>query len=95
MKFYMARANVNVVSQFASHIVDIYVRVSTEDQAREGFSLAEQEDRLRKLCDYKGYKIHKVYVEPGISAKHGKVRPKFNEMMKDVENHTKEIHCGQ
>lgn len=84
----MARANINVVSQFASHIVDIYVRVSTEDQAREGFSLAEQEDRLRKLCDYKGYKIHKVYVEPGISAKHGKVRPQFNEMMKDVENHT-------
>lgn len=55
----MARANVNVVSQFASHIVDIYVTVSTEDQAREGFSLAEQEmatyieniDVLDKMID--------------------------------------------
>lgn len=84
----MARANVNVVSQFALHIVDIYERVSTKNQAREGFSLAEQGDRLRKLCDYKGYEIHKVYVEPGISVKHGKIRPQFNEIMKDVENCT-------
>lgn len=28
-------------------IVGIYIRVSTEDQAREGFSLGEQEERLR------------------------------------------------
>lgn len=27
----------------------IYIRVSTEDQAREGFSLPEQEKRLREL----------------------------------------------
>ena len=31
----------------------IYCRVSTQDQVREGFSLSEQEDRLKKLCDYK------------------------------------------
>ena len=78
-------------SPFASRVVDIYVRVSTEDQAREGFSLAEQEDRLRKLCEYKGYRIHKVYVEAGVSAKHGKVRPEFNKMMQDVENHTVDL----
>ncbi len=68
------------------HIVDIYVRVSTEDQAREGFSLSEQEERLRKLCEYKDYEINKVYVEPGISAKHGKNRPQFNLMMEDVKS---------
>ena len=39
----------------------VYVRVSTEDQVREGFSLDEQEDRLQKLCEFKGYKIYKVY----------------------------------
>lgn len=60
-------------------IVDIYTRVSTEDQAREGFSLAEQEERLRKLCEYKDYEIHKVYVEAGISEKQGNVRPQFND----------------
>ncbi len=31
-------------------IAGIYIRVSTEDQAREGFSLGEQEERLREFC---------------------------------------------
>ena len=30
-------------------VAGLYIRVSTEDQAREGFSLPEQEKRLR-LC---------------------------------------------
>ena len=37
-------------------IAGIYIRVSTEDQAREGFSLPEQEKRLRAMCEYKGYR---------------------------------------
>ena len=41
-------------------IAGIYIRVSTEDQAREGFSLVEQEEKLRQLCDFKEYKIFKV-----------------------------------
>mgnify|MGYP000100966620 CR=1 FL=1 len=47
----------------------IYIRVSTEDQAREGFSLGEQEEKLKQLCKYKDYKIYKVYKDAGISAK--------------------------
>ena len=35
----------------------IYIRVSTEDQAREGFSLGEQEEKLKALCKYKEYKM--------------------------------------
>ena len=31
----------------------IYIRVSTEDQAREGFSLWEQEEKLLQLCKFK------------------------------------------
>ena len=41
-------------------VAGIYIRVSTEDQAREGFSLPEQEKRLRAMCEYKGYDIYKV-----------------------------------
>ena len=33
-------------------IAGIYMRVSTEDQAREGFSLPEQKERLIHLCKY-------------------------------------------
>ncbi len=38
-------------------VAGIYIRVSTEDQAREGFSLGEQKEKLLQLCKYiiKGY----------------------------------------
>ncbi|MDD4623758.1 MAG: recombinase family protein [Bacilli bacterium] len=65
-------------------VAGIYIRVSTEDQAREGHSLDEQEDRLKKLCDYKQYQIYKVYVDAGISAKDTN-RPQFQAMMKDMK----------
>ena len=41
-------------------VAGIYISVSTEDQAREGFSLGEQEEKLKQLCDYKGYEVYKV-----------------------------------
>ncbi len=64
----------------------IYMRVSTEDQAREGFSLGEQEKTLKQLCDYKGYEVYKVYCDAGISAKDMEHRPKFQEMLKDMKD---------
>lgn len=63
----------------------IYIRVSTEDQAREGFSLAEQEEKLRQLCNYKDFEIFKVYKDAGISAKDMKNRPAFQEMLEDMK----------
>ena len=41
-------------------IAGIYIRVSTEDQAREGFSLGEQEERLREFCKFKYLKFIKM-----------------------------------
>ena len=67
-------------------IVGIYIRVSTEDQAREGFSLPEQEKRLRAMCEYKNYEIYKVYKDAGISAKTGNKRPAFEELKEDIVN---------
>ena len=62
------------------------VRVSTEDQAREGFSLPEQEKRLRAMCEYKGYEIYKLYKDAGISAKTGNYRPAFEELLQDIRD---------
>ena len=67
-------------------IAGIYIRVSTEDQAREGFSLPEQEKRLKAMCEYKGYEIYKVYKDAGISAKTGNYRPAFEELKEDIKN---------
>lgn len=63
----------------------IYVRVSTEDQAREGFSLAEQEEKLKQLCDYKEFEIFNIYRDAGISAKDMEHRPAFQEMLEDMK----------
>ena len=65
-------------------VAGLYIRVSTEDQAREGFSLPEQEKRLRTMCEYKGYEIYKVYEDAGISAKTGNTRPAFEELLQDI-----------
>ena len=67
-------------------IAGLYIRVSTEDQAREGFSLPEQEKRLRAMCGYKGYEIYKLYKDAGISAKTGNYRPAFEELLQDIRD---------
>ena len=66
-------------------VAGIYARVSTEDQAREGFSMGEQEERLIEYCKFKRYEVYKVYKDPGISAKNDK-RPAYQEMMQDMRD---------
>ena len=63
----------------------IYIRVSTDDQARAGFSLPEQKEKLLSLCEFKGYNVFKVYEDAGISAKDMEHRPRFQEMLNDVK----------
>lgn len=64
----------------------LYMRVSTEDQAREGFSLPEQKERLESFCKFKGYEIIDYYEDAGISAKTGNHRPEFERLKKDIKS---------
>lgn len=64
----------------------VYIRVSTEDQAREGHSLDEQLDRIKEFCNYKKLTIEKGYKDDGKSAKDMKGRPEFLKMVNDVKN---------
>ena len=66
-------------------VAGIYIRVSTEDQAREGFSLGEQKEKLLQLCKFKEYEVFKIYEDAGISAKDIKNRPAFQEMLADMK----------
>lgn len=66
-------------------VAGVYIRVSTEDQAREGFSLREQEEKLLQLCKFKELEVYKVYKDAGISAKDIEHRPQFQEMLKDMK----------
>ena len=66
-------------------VAGVYIRVSTEDQAREGFSLGEQEEKLLQLCKFKELEVYKVYKDAGISAKDMEHRLQFQEMLKDMK----------
>ncbi len=60
--------------------IAFYTRVSTEDQAREGFSLAAQLKRLRAYCDAQGWLCADVYVDDGVSGRDAR-RPAYQRMM--------------
>jgi site-specific DNA recombinase len=46
-----------------------YVRVSTEEQAREGVSIEAQEKRIRALATAKGWDLIEIIKDPGYSGK--------------------------
>lgn len=67
----------------------IYTRVSTEDQAREGYSLSVQQDYLKDFAKREGFQIHyadgkgKIYVDDGYSG-YSLDRPAMNQLLKDA-----------
>jgi DNA invertase Pin-like site-specific DNA recombinase len=44
-----------------------YVRVSTQGQARDGYSLAYQQDEIRSYCQEQGWNLMNIYSDEGIS----------------------------
>ena len=66
-------------------IAAIYIRVSTLDQAREGYSLDAQEQTLRKWCSDHKYQIYDLYADRGISGKDIDHRPDMIRLMRDAQ----------
>ena len=63
--------------------VFLYVRVSTLEQANEGYSIKEQESRLRAYSESKDYQIIKVYTDAGQTGANLN-RPAMQEMIKNI-----------
>jgi site-specific DNA recombinase len=66
--------------------VAIYARVSTEEQAKEGFSIAAQLQTLRQYAQIYNWEVIDEYVDEGISGKSVKGHPEMKRLIKDVEN---------
>lgn len=66
-------------------ITGIYIRVSTEDQARDGFSINAQKEKLTKYAEANDWSIFDYYIDDGISGKNLDGRPEVTRMLKDVE----------
>ena len=64
----------------------IYLRVSTEDQAKEGFSIKAQKEKLTKYAELHDWDIYDYYIDDGISGKNIKDREQINRLLKDVES---------
>ena len=65
--------------------VALYVRVSSREQADEGYSIGEQTERLQKYAEAMEWDVAKIYVDPGYSG--GNMdRPGLTDLIKDVEN---------
>lgn len=65
------------------HRVALYIRVSTREQAEKGYSMGEQEERLRAYCGAMEWPVFKVYADPGFSG--AKMdRPALRDLLDDV-----------
>ena len=65
----------------------LYVRVSTDEQKRKGYSLPEQEDRLLRHCEFNNIEVKGIYRED-YSAKNFK-RPEWSKLLTVVKNRKK------
>ncbi|MBB2483133.1 recombinase family protein [Bacillus sp. APMAM] len=66
--------------------VAIYARVSTTEQAEEGYSIDEQTRLLNEWCNHNGYKVFKEYVDRGISGKSITGRPALQQLLIDAKS---------
>lgn len=63
----------------------IYMRVSTEEQAKEGYSLQAQRRKLVAYCDARDWEIIQVYCDEGISGSSIEKRPQATLMLNDLK----------
>lgn len=64
--------------------VAIYIRVSTQEQAQDGYSVEQQTERLTSFCKAKDWPIFDVYTDPGFSGANTQ-RPALQKLFSDIE----------
>ena len=65
-------------------ITAIYIRVSTDAQREEGYSIDEQKEKLQALCISKGFKDYEFYVDGGFTGSNID-RPEMQRLIADVK----------
>ncbi len=63
----------------------IYVRVSTEEQAKEGYSISAQINLLAEYAKLNNFEIYNIYKDEGLSGRTNN-RPALNQMLNDAKN---------
>lgn len=68
----------------------LYVRVSTTEQAEEGYSVGSQTDKLKAYCTAMGYSVFNIYTDPGFTGANLN-RPAIQSLIHDVQNNLIDI----
>jgi len=66
-------------------VTAIYVRVSTETQKEEGYSIEAQTEKLQAYCVAKGYQKHELYIDGGYTGSNIN-RPELARLITDIKN---------
>ena len=61
-----------------------YARVSTEEQAREGYGLPAQEQAIRSYCAAQGWELVQIYTDAGRSGKSMRGREALGELLENA-----------
>ena len=64
--------------------VALYIRVSTDEQAEQGFSLDVQKEKLILYCQSKGWDSYKLYIDDGYTGTNME-RPALKRMLRHIE----------
>ncbi|WP_377863694.1 recombinase family protein [Bacillus sp. R86525] len=80
-----------MIESMTTKTVAIYARVSTIEQAEEGYSVDEQIRVLNKFCEREGYLVYDEYVDRGISGKNISGRPAIQRLLLDAEQKKFEV----
>lgn len=63
----------------------LYVRVSTDEQAKKGLSIPVQIEKLKQYCQENDYEVADIYIDNGISASTIKKRHEFVRMLDELQ----------
>lgn len=65
--------------------IALYIRVSTREQATEGYSIAAQNERLKNFCKAKDWTVFNIYEDGGYSGSNTK-RPALSQLIEDAKH---------
>nr|DAJ66647.1 MAG TPA: integrase [Caudoviricetes sp.] len=81
----MIKTNTEIETKDSCAHVAIYIRVSTDFQAEEGYSIDAQKEQLTAYCVAKGWKNYQYYIDGGYSGSSLK-RPEIQRLIQNAKN---------
>ncbi|SDE34782.1 Site-specific DNA recombinase [Pedobacter soli] len=98
IKFLLSKSKLSILIKFVRYLFDnksfsimesayLYIRVSTDEQKRKGYSLPEQQDQLLKYCSHNNIQVRGIFSED-YSAKNFN-RPEWKKLIAEVKKSSK------